>query len=444
MPKMYTRHGAFIQGAQHFDNTFFGISALEARTMEPPQRNILDVGYHSYLDAGLTKTQLLSSNTGVFVGTAPPDNWCGFVPTLPSFAATAIGGCIIAGRFSYVFGLHGPSLSVDTACSSAIVALDLARGKLRQAHCDTALAGSVQIFYRPGLYLPFSNANMLSRGGRCKSFDSSADGFARAEGSGAVVLAPSSTQHKPATSSSGSSVNQDGRSATLTAPNGPTQQAVIRSALREAGMAPADIDMSECHGTGTALGDPIEVGALSSVLASRERQYPKVLGTSKSNFAHLEAAAGSGGFIKCHMLVTLCAVPNIHLRILNPHLDYDRVGGIFPSDCLPWPTATVSCGVSSFGFGGTNAHAVLRGTKTRTTTPPPPSSPVSFVRRSYAWRHLSNPMLADAVHTNDGAFITTRPMSPVSMRLYSDHRVLGTIVLPGVNHLGLVAAALLE
>jgi acyl transferase domain-containing protein len=266
---------------------------------------------------------------------------------------------------SYVFGLEGPSITLDTACSSSLVALDQARVSLLRGEVDTALASGVDIMHGPNAIKIRSIARMLAPDGRCKTFDARADGYARGEGCGAVVLrrltdAEIKTDDILAVVKA-TAVNQDGRTASLTAPNMFSQQRVLRSALREAQIDPADVDYIECHGTGTALGDPIEVDALRTVFGARDR--PLVFGAVKTNIAHLEAAAGMAGVVKAVLALRSRVVPaNVHFQTLNPYINVDNLEARFPTEEAALEAGKeLVAGVSSFGFGGTNAHCILSG-----------------------------------------------------------------------------------
>jgi acyl transferase domain-containing protein len=288
----------------------------------------------------------------------------------PYFGAGSAAS-ITSNRISYLLGLTGPSMTLDTACSSSLVAVDLAVEKLRSGVCSAALVGGVNVMLSHRSFVGCCSAKMLSFKGRCATFDASADGYCRGEGVGAVVL----KRMKDAQADGnqilaiirGTAVNQDGRSASLTAPNGLAQEAVIKRALEIAGLKGSDMDYIECHGTGTGLGDPIEVGALKNVL-NAQRKKPVVLGAVKTNIGHLEGAAGVVGLIKAIEVLRHRRVPgNVHFKTLNPKIDL----GDFPAIISNQPIAlelnaqrTIIAGVSSFGFGGTNAHVILESANT--------------------------------------------------------------------------------
>ena len=272
--KMSTRRGGFLDRVDTFDPQFFGILPGEALTMDPQQRLVLEVAWWAIEDAGIAADRLVGSRTGVFVGIAGQD----FAQLISASGPEALHGhvaagislAIAAGRLSYVLGLNGPSMSLDTSCSSSLVAICLACDSLRAGRCDTALAGGVNVILTPATSIVLSKAGMMASDGRCKTFDAAADGFVRGEGCGIVVLKRLSDAQAEGDRIlaviRGTAVNQDGRSAGLTAPNGPAQQALLREALADAGLRPDQVQYVEAHGTGTSLGDPIEVRALAAVL----------------------------------------------------------------------------------------------------------------------------------------------------------------------------------
>ena len=370
----YTRRGGFLSNVDEFDANFFGISPKEAAQMDPQQRLLLEVTWEALENAGQAPDELRDSKTGVFVGIAYTD----FTQVqmadskgIDAYYGTGNLLSVAAGRISYTLGLQGPSVSLDTACSSSLVSLHLAAQSLKNHECDMALAGGVNLILAPQFGISYARARMLSRDGICKAFDESADGFARGEGCGIVVLKRLSDARKNgdniiATIRS-SSVNHDGRSSGLTVPNGPSQQALLRDALERAKLEPADVDYIEAHGTGTSLGDPIEVGAIGSVFGRGERAQPLLLGTVKTNIGHLEAAAGIAGFIKVALSLKNKKLPaNLHFHELNPKISLEEIPALVNTELRNWETSSAGdsriAGVSSFGIGGTNAHVILEGT----------------------------------------------------------------------------------
>ena len=364
--KMYTREGGFITGADQFDPQFFGISPREAQTMDPQQRVLLEVTWEALEYANLVPETLTGSRTGVFMGVMNNDytqlQMLADPINIDPYATTGNGNSVIAGRLSYVFGLRGPSVAVDTVCSSSLVALHLACQSLRRGESDLALAGGVNLILSPQGSIALSKARAIAPDGRCKTFDARADGYGRGEGCGVVVL----KRLKDALAAGdtiqavvrGTAVNHDGRSSGLTAPNGPAQQALLREALHNAQLQPHEVGYIEAHGTGTPLGDPIEVGALTEVFG-KGRIAPLYLGSVKTNIGHLEAAAGMAGLLKVILALKHEAIPaHLHLTQLNPHLDLERIPAQIPTKLTPWTEHQVG-GVSSFGLTGTNAHTLL-------------------------------------------------------------------------------------
>ncbi|MDM0053046.1 type I polyketide synthase [Variovorax sp. J22R115] len=359
--------GHFLDAVDRFDADFFGISPREAESMDPQQRLLLEVACEAIEDAGLG--DLAGSPTGVFVGISTSD----YARLLLShghpdaYAGTGGALSITANRLSYLLDLRGPSWAVDTACSSSLVAVHQASQALRLRECDVALAGGVNVMSLPELTLALGEARMLSPDGRCKTFDASADGYGRGEGCGVIVLKRYRDALRDGDTVAalllGSAVNQDGRSNGLTAPNGLAQQQVIRNALAIAGVAPAEIGYVEAHGTGTPLGDPIEVAALTAVLSEgRTADLPCWLGSVKTAIGHLEAAAGIAGLVKTVLALQHAELPaHLHLQRPNPHLKLDGTPFSIPTTRHPWPRGARRriAGVSSFGFGGTNAHVIV-------------------------------------------------------------------------------------
>ena len=382
--KIATRHAGLLEGVDRFDAPLFGISPREAVLMDPQQRWLLEVVWEALEWSGIAPDSLSGSATGVFVGISTNEYLqralkMGDPSVVGPHAGTGNALSIAANRLSYVLGLRGPSMAVDTACSSSLVAVHLACQSLRSGESDLALAGGVNLLLAPETMINFSRARMLSPDGRCKTFDAAADGYVRGEGCGMVVLRRLSDAlgagDEVLAVIRGSAVNQDGRSNGLTAPNGPSQEAVVRRALEVAGVDPADVGYVEAHGTGTPLGDPIELRALGRVLGpGRRPDCPLVVGSVKTNIGHLEAAAGIAGLIKAVLAVHHGRIP-AHLNFTdpNPHVPWDELPVVIPTEAMAWPGRRVA-GVSSFGFGGTNAHVVLE------AAPTPPGAPAPGVQ----------------------------------------------------------------
>lgn len=374
-----TQHGATVTQSEIelFDNAFFGISTLEASQMAPYMRVCLEVGYDCLWRAGHKKEDMKGWKCGVFIGDSGSDwdslNWPD-KEHLP-FVFSGRERSAACTRLSHVLGLTGPTQTSETACSSSLVACGVAQMCMRfqaedqkMPHITCNLIHGVVIgsnsLVGPYSYISLSGPGMLTRRGRCFTFDHSADGFARGEGFGAIKLKVCENSAEAVDRVAmliGCCVNQDGRSASMTAPHGPSQTDVIKASMREAGISPNLITIAECHGTGTALGDPIEVGALKAVLRS-DRTTPILKTSAKSNIGHLEAAAGIAGLIKCIcMLNYSCGAPNVHLNELNPHLDVQGYPVYFETELIDYGTNSGLTGVSSFGFGGTNARADVWG-----------------------------------------------------------------------------------
>lgn len=360
-----SKWGGFLEQVECFDNGFFGIAPREVEAMDPQQRLLLEVAWETLEDAAINPDHLAHSKTGVFLGISSSDFSRMNQPT--GHAGTGNAFSIAANRLSYALNLRGPSMAIDTACSSSLVAIHQAVQALRQGECQAALAGGVNLLLHPEMYVVLSQAGMMSPTGRCHTFDASADGYVRGEGCGWVMLKPLSQALEDGNRIHavirGSAINQDGRSNGLTAPNGPAQETVIRQALKAAECAASDIDFVETHGSGTALGDPIEVNALKRVLGKdRTAGHALILGAVKSQIGHLEAAAGIAGFIKTALVLKHQTVPaNLHCQTINPLLDLGQGALHIPKTCERFHSQRTLrfAGVSSFGFGGTNAHLVL-------------------------------------------------------------------------------------
>jgi len=368
--KMYTRHGGFLGEVDGFDAEFFGVSPREAASMDPQQRLLLEVAWEALENAAIAPSGLAGTTGGVFLGCGNSDYWrMVYRDEVAIDAYSALGNSfsVAAGRLSYLLGLHGPSLAVDTACSASLVAIHLACRSLRAGECSLALAGGVNLMLSPELSINFSKSRMLAADGRCKTFDAAADGYVRGEGCGIVVLktlaAAEAAGDRILAVIRGTAINQDGRSGGLTAPNGPAQEAVIRAALKDAGVAPHDISYLEAHGTGTALGDPIEIRAASAVLCqNRPRHQPLSLGTIKTNMGHLEAAAGVAGLLKVILALQRKQIPpHLHLKHPTQHIDWERTPLVIPTTLTTWQPINGRriAGLSSFGFSGTNAHVIV-------------------------------------------------------------------------------------
>ncbi|HKA43064.1 MAG TPA: polyketide synthase, partial [Burkholderiales bacterium] len=368
--RMVTRWGGFVENANAFDAAFFGIAPREASCIDPQHRWLLETGWEALEDAGLPPEALAGSRTGVFVGISHSDYPMlqrGDAPSIDRYTNIGSALSIAANRLSYLLDLRGPSLAVDTACSSSLVALHLAARSLWSGECDHAVVGGANALLTPEGSIGFSQAHMLSPRGRCRAFDAGADGYVRAEGAAAVLLVPLRTARslnlQVRALLVGTASNQDGHSiGGLTVPNQDAQEAMIRDVLQSVGADPRDVAYVEAHGTGTPVGDPIEARALAAVLSDgRATDEPLLIGSVKTNVGHLEPASGLAGLIKAVLVLEHRAVPpSLHFEKPNPRLPLDRIR--VPDRLTPLPCAdgrTPLVGVNSFGFGGSNAHALL-------------------------------------------------------------------------------------
>jgi acyl transferase domain-containing protein/surfactin synthase thioesterase subunit len=437
-----TRWGAFLRGAvDRFDARFFGISPREAMHLDPQQRLLLELGWEALERAGQDPTRLVRSSTGVFVGISTNDYIELCKAAGPEgedvYAATGNGHAFAAGRLSYVFGFQGPSVAVDTLCSSSLVAAHLACQSLRSGETTLALAGGVNLMLSPDTTRLTATTHGLSPDGRCKTFDAAANGFVRSEGSGMIVLKLLSDAQRDGDPVMalirGSAVNQDGRSTGLTTPNVLSQQAMLRDALASARVAAEDIGYVEAHGTGTSLGDPIEFEALRAVLGGpRHDESSCVLGAVKSNIGHLEAAAGIAGLVKAVMALREETIPkNLHFRALNPRISLEGTPFVIPTENLSWPRGNKPrlAGVSSFGMSGTNAHVILEEAPAPDPDPagaPPPVAsstllPIS-AKSPEALRALAQ-SYAEVLAEEDGARLSDLAHTASVRRMHHEHRL---------------------
>ncbi|MGK7875122.1 MAG: SDR family NAD(P)-dependent oxidoreductase [Xenococcaceae cyanobacterium] len=370
--KMYTRYGGFLQEVDGFDAEFFGISPREAVAMDPQQRLLLEVSWEALENAGLAAEKLSGSQTGAFLGICFEDYSrfslnSGDATQIDAYSSLGNTRSIAAGRLAYILGLQGPAFFLDTSCSSSLLAVHLACQSLRLGECNLALAGGVNLMLSPEVTIGFCKLKALAADGRCKTFDASADGYVRGEGCGIVILKRLSDAVADGDNIlaviRGSAVNHDGKSNGLTAPNGSAQEALLEQALKNAGVKPNEIQYVEAHGTGTSLGDPIEVLALGKVLGQNRstNEFLKI-GSVKTNFGHLEGAAGVAGLMKVVLALQYQQIPpHLHLTNPNPYIPWEKLPIAVPTQLTPFPSGKKRrlAGVSSFGMSGTNVHIIL-------------------------------------------------------------------------------------
>ncbi|AOR29814.1 hypothetical protein BFF78_00775 [Streptomyces fodineus] len=432
-----TDKGGFIEGAGDFDADFFGISPREALAIDPAQRLMLEAAWEAFEDAGIDPSSLRGSDTGVFTGAVTSDYGGAMLPELEGFRLTGTQGSVVSGRVAYTLGLEGPAVTVDTACSSSLVAMHLASQALWAGECSLALVGGVTVLAGPFLFVEFSRQRGLAPDGRCKSYAAAADGTGFSDGLGLLVLERLSDArrngHKVLAVVRGSAVNQDGASNGLTAPNGPSQERVIRAALANAGLSPADVDAVEGHGTGTKLGDPIEARALLATYGRERTDGPLWLGSVKSNIGHTSAAAGVAGVIKMVMAMRHGQLPaTLHVDEPSPHVDWASGEVELLTEAREWPSSgrPRRAGISSFGISGTNAHVIVEEAPAVETPVEAPADrtvgavPVLVSARSAAALRAQADRLRERVLANMGLSSADVGLSLVSSRALLERRAV--------------------
>jgi acyl transferase domain-containing protein/NADPH:quinone reductase-like Zn-dependent oxidoreductase/thioesterase domain-containing protein/acyl carrier protein len=370
--KMSVRWAALIDGPDQFDPQFFGITPREAARMDPQQRLLLEVAWEAMENAGRPADQMAGTRTGVFVGIGGTDYskvpvpYDDYFQHIDAHMGTGNALSIAANRLSYIFDLHGPSAAIDTACSSSSLSIHFAVESLRRGESDAALAGGVNMILTPETTIAFSKARMLSPEGKCRPFDAEANGYVRGEGCGLVLLKRLADAQRDGDNIlavlRATSVNQDGRTSGISAPNSQSQIACIRAALKQAGLSPEAVGYVEAHGTGTPLGDPIEMQALCEIFAATGAAPPCYVSSVKANVGHMETVSGVAGLIKLVLMLQHDDIPpQLHFRQLNPHIKLDGTRLVIPTEHVAWPRGERPriAGVSSFGFGGTNTHLVV-------------------------------------------------------------------------------------
>ena len=416
--KSVSKWGGFIEGIDQFDPAFFGISAREADCIDPQQRLLLEASWQAFEDAGQTLDKLRGSRTGVFVGISTTDyatlqHSGGERSVADIYSATGSTTSIAANRISYCFDLSGPSMAIDTACSSALNACHVACQSLRSGDCRMAVVAGVNALINHDNFIAFSRMSMLSPDGRCKAFDASANGFVRAEGVGAIILKPLSRAlsdgDKIHAVIRSTAANQDGRTNGITVPSLQAQAALVREACQAADILPGEINYIEAHGTGTPVGDPIEANALGMALGE-DRPQPCPIGSVKTNIGHLEAAAGMASLIKVALILKHKEIPpSLHFKKPNPNIDFEKLGlrVVRRREKFPAHSGRLLAGINSFGFGGANAHVILETAPEKAV--PKKSAPAKSTRKPLLLALSAHtPEALKAVAKNYGAWLVKK------------------------------------
>ena len=439
----YTRAAGILNGIKDFDAGFFGMPHKESLDMDPQQRLLLEMAWEAMEQANLPPSSLRGSSTGVYIGASSVDyNVRGLDDPEAISAYSTVGAslAVLANRISYLFDLHGPSQVVETACSSALVALNAACEALWAGKVPLALVGAVNVLLSPFPFIGLSKAHMLSPDGRCKPFDASANGYVRSEGGGVVLIKPLRQAQKDGDAVlaviAGCGVNSDGRTNGLPLPNAHAQAALLRDVYERFGLDPAKLAYVEAHGTGTAAGDPIEASALGSVLGqSLKGRRPLYTGSVKSNIGHLEPAAGMASLLKAILVLQKGGIPpTLHFKTPSPHIDFKALNLKVPAAMtrLPLGGPETLVGVNSFGFGGTNAHVVLQkapAPKKIRSAPAAPGAPVPFflsARSEASLQSLAGKM-ADGLDAPDDAALYDSARTLITCR---DHLRFRAVVTP--------------
>ena len=416
---MVRRRGAFVDGIDWFDSRFFRISPIEARTLDPQQRMLLETSWEALEDAGVDAERLRGSRTGVYAGVGPSEYRDLLEAAKIQFGYLGTTGSVAAGRIAFALGLEGPAMPVDLACASSLAAVHQAAASLQTGEVDLAIAGGVNVVLSPSVSEFMMEIGMLSPTGHCRPFDASADGYVRGEGCGVVVLKRLSEAEADGDRIwaviRGSAVNQNGASAGLTVPNGPSQERAMQDALTQAGVAPSDVDYLEAHATGSQLGDPIELNAAASVYGKgRDGERPLLVGTVKSNIGHLEWAAGIASFIKAVLSMNKGVIPpNLQYKDPNQNVEWDRIPVRVASEATDWPTVSGRrplAGVNAFGLSGANAHVLVEGYDY-------PSGDPSEITDSELPTGAPQPILASLPEQPDDIEIPSEPPAERAVRL---------------------------